>query len=136
MQITELFGKTITRIFAVFGEHEGWLDTADCLIELDRKLVIGFPFTSDQDVWIRDLPANAEQLFTEITPEIVIGKKLVDFIWYDDDEYGGYFLLDDGSLITETRMSPRGTGQAGLNYLTSLQELQKYKGVHFNRLIF
>lgn len=134
MQIKELFGRTITRIFADFGVQDDWLDTADCFIELDSALVIGFPFSPGEEVWMREIPETAEQLFQEGEPNLVIGRKIIDFIWYDDADYGGYFLLDDGMLITETRMSPQGTGQAGLNAYASLQDLAQRQSSSFNRL--
>ena len=134
MEITELFGKTITKVYAAFGMEQGWLDTADCMLELDQKYIIGFPFSFDQDVWIRELPGSAELLFQDSKPTIVIGRKISDFVWYEDDEYGGYFLLDDCSLIAETRMSPNGTGQAGLKFYKNLQELASNKGTGMKKL--
>jgi len=134
MEIKELFGKTITKAYAVFGMEQGWLDTADCFIELDNSVLIGLPFFYDNEVWVRKLPENAEQLFKEKDQSIVINRKITDFVWYENDDHGGYFLLDDGTLITETRMSPSGTGQAGLNFYSSLQELTSDKGADIKKL--
>lgn len=132
MEIKELFGNIITKVYAVFGMKQGWLETADCLLELNNNILIGFPFSYDGDVWIRELPKDAERLFQN--NQIVINRRISDFAWYEDDDYGGYFLLDDGSVITETRMSPQGTGQAGLNYYKTLEELIKDKGPNIRRL--
>ena len=134
MELKELFGKTITRIYAVFGVEQGWLDTADCFLEIDEQFIIGFPFFFNHDVWLRELTANAEQLFQGDKPTIVIGRKIADFVWYEDNDYGGYFLLDDGSLITETRMSPQGTGDAGLNFFRNLEELAELRGTDMKML--
>ena len=59
MTINELFGKTITNIYATFGVEQEWLDTADCFIELDNSLVIAFPYGFSEGVWIRELDTNA-----------------------------------------------------------------------------
>ena len=98
------------------------------LYEIDHQFVIGFPFFREHEVWLRELPNNAEQLFPNNDSTLIIGRQIADFLWYEDADYGGYFLLDNGSLITETRMSPRGTGLAGLNFYDNLKELMEEKG--------
>jgi hypothetical protein len=110
MKIKEIFGKEITRVFCVFGMHDGWLDTGDCILELDGNLLIGFPFSVYHDIRVRELPENAQRLFRQGYDRDVIGCKILDFIWYEDELDPAYFLLDNGAVITETRMSPRGTG--------------------------
>lgn len=191
MIITELFGKTITNIYATLGVTQGWLDTADCFIELDESLIIGFPFGFSEDVWIRELDPKATTLFKNLSSYPVyhvnkegksIGEiaaayqkkkrnifskikkalfgheilnkayqpykieyrenkikhiqnaKISDFIWYEDEIEKGFFLLENGYIISETTMSPSGTGLAGLNYYTSLQDLTETKGVNFKLL--
>lgn len=67
MLVDELFGKTITNIYAIFGEEQEWLDTADCFIELDNILVIGFPNGFNDEVWIRDIEPNAESVFKDLS---------------------------------------------------------------------
>jgi hypothetical protein len=37
-------------------------------------------------------------------------RKIIDFLWYDDDSEKGFILLDNGYLITETNFAPHGTG--------------------------
>jgi len=64
----------------------------------------------------------------------VQNRKIIDFLWYDDDEIKGFLLLDNGYVITETRMSPSGTGLAGLNYYDSLDSLTESKGPDFKLL--
>lgn len=61
-------------------------------------------------------------------------RKIIDYLWYNDDLEKGYFELDNGYLISETTLSPSGTGFAGLNYYTTLMDLKKSKGNDFNRL--
>ncbi|THU37981.1 hypothetical protein FAM09_14940 [Niastella caeni] len=191
MTIKELFGKTITNIYATFGVEQEWLDTADCFIELDNNLVIAFPFSFSEEVWVRELDAKATTLFNDLSDypvyhvnkegksigeiaatyqkqkrnifnrikkaifgqDVVIkeyqpykveykenkakyiqGAKISDFLWYDDESEKGLFLLENGYVITETRMSPSGTGLAGLNYYESLQDLESWRGNDFKRL--
>lgn len=124
MTVNDLLGTTITQVYCVYGLQDGWLDTADCFIELDGALYAGVPFVAGGEAWLRELPADAVALFRAGDgSEPVLGRKLADFLWRDDDAYGGYFLLDDGTLIGEERMAPHGTGQAGLHLLQSEAEL-------------
>ena len=191
MLIEEIFGKTITNIFATFGIEDEWLDTADCFIELDYNLVIGFPNGYQNEVWIRELDSNAENILINLTNynyyhvnkkgrtirEIkqrikkrdknilyrlvkaisfglpilpaykpykvdtiknnarnIINSKIVDFLWYDDEVRKGHFILDNDYVITETTMSPVGTGRAGLNFYESLTKLIESKGDDYYRL--
>ncbi|WP_276500785.1 hypothetical protein [Terrimonas pollutisoli] len=191
MIINELFGKTITNIYAKFGIEQGWLDTADCFIELDNNLIIGFPFGFSEEVWVRKLDPHATTLFKDLSDypvyhvnkegksigeiaasyqkkkrnifnrirkalfgqeviikeyqpykieykenkaKYILNSKISDFLWYDDGSEKGFFLLDNGYVITETTMSPSGTGLAGLNYYQSLEDLAKSKGTEFVRL--
>jgi hypothetical protein len=134
MEIRELFGRTITQVYCEYGLQDGWLDTADCIIELDKKLFVGFPFTPD-GVWVGELPEVAKPIFwSDGREEPVIGRIITDFLWFEDDDYGGYFLLNDGSLIHENRMSPHGTGQAGLHHLASVEALRRDDGVTYKQL--
>jgi hypothetical protein len=191
MLIEEIIGKTVTNIYATFGVEQEWLDTADCFIELDNNLVIGFPYCFDQDIWIRNLDPKAERLFIDLsdypvyhvnkegksineiaTPyqkkrqnifykikkalfgkelnikeyqpykveykenkaKYILNAKITDFIYYEDESEKGFFLLDNGYVITETTMSPSGTGLAGLNYYESLTYLTEAKGSNFKKL--
>jgi hypothetical protein len=191
MLIEELFGKTITNIYANFGIEQEWLDTADCFIELDANLVIAFPYGFSEEVWVRDLDPKANTLFKDLSDypvyhvnkegksigeiaeiyqkqklnifnrikktlfgqEVVIkeykpykveynenkvkyiqNSKISDFLWYEDESEKGFFLLDNGYIITETTMSPSGTGLAGLNYYESLADLVESKGQDYLRL--
>lgn len=134
MEIREIFGRTITQVYCECGLQDGWLDTADCIIELDKDLYVGFPFTTD-GIWVRELPEAAKPIFwSDGREEPVIGRTIIDFLWFDDDDYGGYFLLNDGSLINENRMSPQGTGQAGLHHLGSVEELRRNDGATYRQL--
>lgn len=61
-------------------------------------------------------------------------QKIVDFIWYLDDSFQGYLLLENGYIITEIIAAPHGTGSAGLKYYKDMESLKQQKGSDF--LIF
>lgn len=61
-------------------------------------------------------------------------KKIKDFLWYEDDSEKGFIELENGYIITETTMSPSGTGLAGLNYFVSIDDLEKRKGNDYKRI--
>ena len=61
-------------------------------------------------------------------------RKIVDLIWYPDDEGKGLLLLDNGYLITETTIANHGTGLAGINIFHSLDELSDRRGAGYRRL--
>ena len=62
------------------------------------------------------------------------GQKIVDFLMFDDSDSVGYFELENGYIITETIMSPNGTGMAGLNYYDSLKSFEERCGKNYKRL--
>jgi hypothetical protein len=62
------------------------------------------------------------------------GRAITDFIWYNEMGEKGYFLLDNGLLLTETTTAPNGTGLTGINYYDSLSQLTAAKGSDFCRL--
>jgi hypothetical protein len=61
-------------------------------------------------------------------------RKIIDFLWYDDDSEKGFILLDNGYLITETNFAPHGTGLAGLNLYENLNDLTNAKGNEYFKL--
>ena len=191
MLIEELFGKTITNIYATFGVEQEWLDTADCFIEIDNNLIIGFPYGFDNKVWIRELDINAVSIIKNLSDfthyhinqeqktiqqinEIykqkrknifnrirkiffgqeltikeyqpykieqkenkakhIINSKIVDFLYHNDQSEKGLFILDNGFIISETMMSPSGTGMAGLNYYETFSDLVESKEQEYFRL--
>lgn len=44
MLLKEVIGKRITNIHCAFGKLDGWINTADCFIELDNQWVIDMPW--------------------------------------------------------------------------------------------
>lgn len=71
MLTKELIGKKITNIFT-FVEHEHYgIDTAKCFIEIDDKIIIGFPLGGDEEVWIKELNPKAISIFEGLPDEVV-----------------------------------------------------------------
>lgn len=193
MLIKDILGKTITNIYLISGIEQEWLDTADCLIELDNALLIGIPSGHSNEVWEREPDPAARSLFINLAdiPSYHVNKegksikevadayqkrknsflgkikkalfgeeklpkeyrpykveyrenklkyiqqaKIADFLWYDEAGESGFFVLDNGYIITEKTMAPSGTGQAGLHYFESLESLEKAKGNDYKRLNF
>lgn len=92
-----------------------------------RKLFLG------KDVVIKEYqPYKIE--YRENKLKYIKNRKIVDYIWYDDDSEKGLILLDNGYLITETNFSPHGTGLAGLNYFENLESLKACRGNDYLKL--
>jgi hypothetical protein len=155
--IEDLIGKGITNIYVTYGLEQGWLDTAKCYIELDSHLIIDIPYCSDKsnnEVWVQKLDPNAKSIFVPDTvehpidkiirrvfrqpktekPELIKNTKIVDFIWYDESIDKGFLLLSNGCLISETTMSPSGTGMAGINFYDSIEKLIKAHGKDYKKI--
>jgi hypothetical protein len=64
----------------------------------------------------------------------IINRIIVDFLWYHDEIEKGFFLLDNGYIITETTIANNGTGLAGLNYYEDILQLTEFKGGNYKRL--
>jgi len=61
-------------------------------------------------------------------------QKIGDFLMIDDADSPGYLELENGYIITETPLSPHGTGMAGLNYYKSLSDFEECCGTNYHRL--
>ena len=61
-------------------------------------------------------------------------QKIKDFLMFDDSDSVGFIELENGFIITETRMSPHGTGMAGLNYYESLESFEESCGTDYKRI--
>jgi hypothetical protein len=61
-------------------------------------------------------------------------QKIVDFLMFDDYDSAGFFELENGYIITETRISPNGTGASGLNYFENLKSFEQCCGTDYIRL--
>lgn len=154
LPIEEIFGKTITNIYCCYGQQDGWLDTADCYIELDGKLLIEIPYGNASSVYCEEKPAGAETIFSNlnknadgvyqlpkrstlwrikeklgISREVwgynVVNHVIVDCLRLDTSlSTKVFFVLDNGWLITDQYMAPHGTGRAGLHYYASPEDVK------------
>ncbi len=61
-------------------------------------------------------------------------QKIVDFFMFDHYDSVGFIELENGYIITETMMSPHGTGMAGLNYYESLKSFEDSCGKDYKRM--
>ncbi|MCB0648452.1 MAG: hypothetical protein KDC49_17395 [Saprospiraceae bacterium] len=62
-------------------------------------------------------------------------QKIVDFLIFENYDSVGFIELENGFIITETTMSPSGTGMAGLNYYESLESFEESCGTGYKRII-
>lgn len=70
----------------------------------------------------------------ENSMKYIPSSKIVDVIWYNDGfDENAFLVLDSGWLITETIISPSGTGHTGLN-IWKLDELVKQRGKNYSKL--
>ena len=61
-------------------------------------------------------------------------QKIVDFLMFEDYDSVGFIELENGFIVTETIMSPHGTGMAGLNYFESLESFEESCGTDYKRI--
>jgi len=61
-------------------------------------------------------------------------QKIADFLMLEDAGSAGFLELENGYIITETKMSPHGTGMAGLNYFENLSVFEDSCGTNYKRL--
>lgn len=73
MYLQDLIGKRITNLFCLYRQEEG-LNFADCRIELDNQICVGFPLalgetveTLGQEVWIQEEGSPVDSLFWYLT---------------------------------------------------------------------
>jgi hypothetical protein len=150
--MASIIGKVITDIQCKYGQQDGWLDTAECFIELDHTLFIEIPYGESAGVFesvadqasqsifsdLSDIPQyslNREGKVTGVEYRVnslkhVINRTIVDYWWESDRTEKGFFELDNGYFISEQYMAPSGTGLAGLHLYDSLDSLKKMKGDH------
>lgn len=156
MTAHDIIGKTITNIYQTLETEVGGLDRGDCFVELDHELVIGIPDSLESNVWVRELPFEAESVFKDVSDipwykvrkifgipcyrlshykenkvKYLKDQKIIDFLWYEEDDElsgQGYLLLQNGYAICQCSIAPHGLGLAGLNYYESLDQLESHRG--------
>lgn len=163
MEIAELIGKRVTDIFQVLDLEVGGLDKGDCYIELDNELVVGIPYALNDDVWIKEVPFEADSVFIDLSDipiydvksflgikytkpshfkenkiKYLKDQRIMDFLWFDDEDFKFsnhvYFLLENGYIFTQTLVAPHGLGMAGLNYYYSIAHFEEQVGKKYKRL--
>lgn len=139
MKLLELVGEKIKDIFIAYKYESGGLDQADCFLVLHSDLVIGIPFSADEEVWIRELDRYAESIFGKVRKKDkdigIKNQKIVNLI--DIGEVGDKMCieLENGKIITEINIAPNGTGHAGLWIFNSIYELEERHGSSYQRLV-
>ncbi len=61
-------------------------------------------------------------------------QKIADFLMFDNSDSVGFIELENGFIITETLISPHGTGMTGLNYFDSLKNFEDCCGTDYRRV--
>lgn len=59
---------------------------------------------------------------------------IVDFLMFENYDSVGFIELENGYILTETKMSPQGTGMAGLNYFGNLKCFENRYGTNYKRI--
>lgn len=86
-----------------------------------------------QKLTIKDyLPYKIE--YQENKLKYIQNRKIVDFLWYEDEIEKGFIELDNGFIITEITIAHNGTGLAGLHYYKDYNSLVEQKGNNILRL--
>ncbi|MFM7015456.1 MAG: hypothetical protein ACKOX3_03915 [Bacteroidota bacterium] len=75
--IDHVIGRTITDIRCKYGKENGWLDTAECFIELDQEFYIEIPYGKTKDVIVGEPDQNAKSIFDNLSdiPEYHFNKE-------------------------------------------------------------
>jgi hypothetical protein len=131
----------------IIGFPNGYSDEVEG-VELNEKTKTIFGDLSDYPVYyvneegksIKEMADSGQKYkaykveYKENKLKYIQNRKVVDFFWYEKEAEKGYLELDNGYIITETNMSPGGTGLAGLNYYESIDGLTKDKGNDYIRV--
>jgi hypothetical protein len=139
MRYTELTGRIITEVWEQVEMETGGLDRAACIVLLDGRIPIGFPYAWDDEIHVHDASAIPPG-FTPLRGNVrrhIVGQTITGLIGFDE---GGLFdkallVLANGSLIGEINIAPNGTGHAGLWFFRSLAELELRAGTDHRNLI-
>lgn len=114
-------GKTVGEIAAYYQRQKR------TILNRLRKVLFG------QDIAVKDYePYKVEHRQNKL--KNIKDRKIVDILYYTDDNEKGLLLLDNGYIITETNIAPHGTGLAGLNLFEDVNELIRLKGNHYFKL--
>ncbi len=107
-------GKTIQEVSSASQEeNQGFL----------RKLMnhfFGKPFPKEYEPY--------QVTWVENKLRYLKDRKILEYLWYPEETEKGFFLLDNGYLISEQTVAPHGTGLAGLHYYESMDLLEHARG--------
>ena len=67
MLLQELIDKTITNIFQILNYEAYGMDTGECFIELDNKIIIEIPYSFSEEVRIKELDERAVSIFNDLS---------------------------------------------------------------------
>ncbi len=145
MMLNDLIGKEIEDIRVKVKYESYGLDNGDAFIVLKENLVIGVPWTIDNDdlVWERQLDKEALSIFEDKGNEkikSIRGRRIVGLLKYEDSETGfveaekAFLELEGEKFITEITMAPNGTGLVGVWIFHSKEELEQRYGTNYKKL--
>ena len=72
-------------------------------------------------------------LFPGSIHSLLKGQEIVDILLFHNADLPGCLELQNGCIITETFVSPHGTGRAGLNLYQNLSEFEETHGTGYKR---
>lgn len=139
--IRQLIGARIIDV-KIFSESRGendWLDYILTFITLENCGTINFPFSGATDFGTVVLDDRAEPI-SERGYNLIVGQKIKELYYESDEEnqprndWFAYIELDNGYVIHENRMAPKGTGAANL-FLYTQEQFIELKNEEVNNLI-
>lgn len=133
MEIKELFGKKITRIFEIYNSEPYGLDKCEMFLELDNLIIIDIPWHNSENIWVKKLSNSAKEIINEL--DKILNNKIIAFISYPIEPSDKAFIeLENGIIISEQTIAPNGTGLAGLHIYNSIKDIESKFGTNFSRV--
>jgi hypothetical protein len=153
MLIEELLGKRVTNIFVLLEIGTNGLEKGECIVERNNSSMIKIPYGFSDKVSFAKFVDRSNSIFSDLSDIPSYSLKKVDNAYVpgevthhenkvkhlkdrvivaiiaveDTEDQKVLFELDNGYIFIETNFSPIGTGLAGLNLYTSLDELIEYR---------
>lgn len=130
--------KKIIQIDSVefkFPENKSWEDIRNEVKENQKKTLFGrlkYMFGIKNGI-SKKYRINKTK-FEENKIKKLENQEIVDFLMFKDSNSVGFLELENGNIISETMMSPHGTGMAGLNFYENIKEFEDRCGTDYKRL--
>ncbi len=86
-----------------------------------------------QEIIIKEYQPHKVE-YRENKLKYIQNKLIVDILWYADEIEKAFIELDNGYIITETKIANNGNCLAGLNYYQTINDLTKRSSNHIFRL--